>query len=381
MLKANHRLPKACTMLKSLHLKNWRSIRDAKIEFSPINVLIGANASGKTNILDALYFAQQTLKTDVLQAIYRRGGGDKIQNLNSSDEAVMLDYSYQLPNFPLLNDKFELEFVGESKRIQARRTISENNNPLIFLNSGKFSDTGLTVAAIGEGIEKESLRKLRSFVTMYWQLLTENFMPPLSAHLGSMGDLYTIEPDARNTVFILDFMKQTQPKLYESLQEDLRFLVGHISHLDSKRDELEVYLALHENKFPEKESPTVSAGTARILAILAAVYALDMRNPEMSGLVVIEEPETSLNPSLLRNFVELLRGYTENPEKPRQFILTTHNPSFLNHFQPEEVRVVSRDEDGNTVVNPIPDYIREIWLNEHGLGDAWLTNAFGGVAE
>jgi predicted ATPase len=372
-------------MLKSLHLKNWRSIRDATIEFSPITVLIGANASGKTNILDALYFLRDIRANTLVQAIYSRGGGEKIRNLSSgTGETVSVEYTYALSEYEKAVDRFSMLFENKPLQPLIQRTLNRGIENII--NETFHQPPMVDVEILDTTEEKMSdyknlLLELRTHIRFRWQLLDENFMPPLSAHLGSIGDLYTIEPDARNTVFILDFMKQTQAKLYESLQEDLRFLLSHVSHVDSKRDELEAYFTFHENKYPEKESPTVSAGTARLLAVLAAVYALDMRNPEMSGLVVIEEPETSLNPSLLRKFVELLRSYTENVEKPRQFILTTHNPAFLNSFEPEEVRVVSRDEDGNTVVNPIPDYIREIWLDEHSLGDAWLSNVFGGVAE
>ena len=116
--------------------------------------------------------------------------------------------------------------------------------------------------------------------------------------------------------------------------------------------------------------------------MLTTVYALDMRKADEPGLIVVEEPETSLNPSLLKNFVEMLHGYAK--DKKRQFILTTHNPAFLNHFKPEKVRIVSRDESGNTVVNPIPGYVNDIWLKENDdyqLGDIWLTNAFGGIVE
>lgn len=101
----------------------------------------------------------------------------------------------------------------------------------------------------------------------------------------------------------------------------------------------------------------------------------------MPGLVVIEEPDTALNPGLLRNFVEQLRNYTEDPERPRQFILTTHNPYFLNWFKPDEVRIVERDEQGYTSVQPISEAVRSILLDKYPLGEVWTTRAMGGVPE
>jgi predicted ATPase len=100
----------------------------------------------------------------------------------------------------------------------------------------------------------------------------------------------------------------------------------------------------------------------------------------MPGLVVIEEPDTALNPGILHNFVEQLRIYTEG-DAPRQFILTTHNPRFLDYFRPEEVRVVSRDENGYTTVSHIPDHISEVWLEDHTLGEVWMTRSLGGLPE
>ena len=106
-----------------------------------------------------------------------------------------------------------------------------------------------------------------------------------------------------------------------------------------------------------------------------------MRLPKLPGLVVIEEPDTALNPGLLQKFVSLLRDYTERENSPQQFILTTHNPAFLNYFEPEEVRVVERDEQGYTHVHRIPDHIKNIWLDEYALGEVWTTNSFGGLPE
>jgi hypothetical protein len=61
--------------------------------------------------------------------------------------------------------------------------------------------------------------------------------------------------------------------------------------------------------------------------------------------------------------------------------LTTHNPTLLDYFKPEEVRVVERDEQGYTRVNKVPDYMKDIWLDKHGLGEVWLTRSLGGVPE
>ncbi len=199
---------------------------------------------------------------------------------------------------------------------------------------------------------------------------------------------------------MLDNMKTQHPDLYQRVEEDALWLLNHLDKLETHHTEHEISLIVRERMHKGLEAPSISAGTARLISILTAIYALDMetiRVPsigeknfegwtlpinEMPGLVVIEEPDTALNPGVLRNFVEQLRYYTRG-KYPRQFILTTHNPAFLDYFEPEEVRVVTRDEQGYTQVNRIPESVKKIWLDdeEHTLGEVWLTNSFGGLVE
>ncbi|MHB8630268.1 MAG: AAA family ATPase [Aggregatilineales bacterium] len=111
---------------------------------------------------------------------------------------------------------------------------------------------------------------------------------------------------------------------------------------------------------------------------------LDTQSPDMPGVIAIEEPDTAVHPLLLRRFVELLQSHVKRADRPRQYILTTHNPMLLNFFEPNEVRIVERDEQGVTTVQPIDLNVAKAWLEEEGaynLGDIWTTRLLGGVPE
>ncbi len=383
-------------MLTHLRFKNWRSLRDVTIEdLTPITVLIGPNSSGKTNILDALYFLRDMMSEDILQAVYKRGGGEKIRTFGAAeDEPVEIEFTSHIAEFtrPLsygsMTWRTRMIFANTPYTFKVRRTLWKKDL-LIFDDPhempGLFAteDFNKKPTYVGEGDYEQAqmlLGVLTTNIISRWQMLDENFMPPLGRETSKRDNPVVIDRCADNLVFMLDFMRETHPELYNKLQHDARYLLEHVSQIQTERDEHEARLLVHETTHPNRAAPTVSSGTARVFAMLMAYYALDMRLVKQPGLVVIEEPDTALNPGLLRNFVELLREYVDR-EEPRQFILTTHNPALLNHFHPEEVRIVSRDEQGYTVVNRVPDYIKDIWLNEHGLGEVWLTNAFGGVAE
>jgi predicted ATPase len=383
-------------VITRLRLKNWRSLRDVTIDdLQPINVFIGANASGKTNILDALYFAREMVERDIVQAVYNRGGGEKIRSLGASvDDSVEIEFTTRLPELKRLSTYQPVTWITgiifseERFRFRVKRTLLENDQPVLddptYMPALPASEDIGAIPFDASGVDHQTAALLwntfKTYVTSRWQMLDENFMPSLGRENSNRDSTTVIDRCADNLVFMLDFMKGTRPDVYHQLEDDVRYLLEHVNQVQTERDEHEARLLVYEVNYPDKQAPTVSAGTARMFAMLAAYYALDMRLVKQPGLVVIEEPDTALNPGLLKNFVEQLREYVDRPE-PRQFILTTHNPTFLNYFNPEEVRIVSRDEQGYTTVDRVPDYIKDIWLEEHGLGEVWLTNAFGGVAE
>jgi hypothetical protein len=237
-----------------------------------------------------------------------------------------------------------------------------------------------------------------TYVRRRWQLLKENFTPLLNISLDNEpGDLYFLDPEARNFSYILNFVRLTRPAIFSQLQDDLSWLLSHVSGVTTELTAQEIRTVVKEDILGGQVAPSVSGGTLRILAILVANYLLDVdeevvRPPSgthfvdwsvpvssMPGLVVIEEPDTAVNPGLLVKLVDLLRTYTET--KPgRQFILTTHNPAFLNYFQPEEVRIVERDAQGYTHVNRVPQHVSDIWLkDDYGLGEVWVRNVLGGL--
>jgi len=390
-------------MLTQLKFKNWRSLKDETIDFTtPITVFIGANSSGKTNILDALYFLRYVLNKGVLQTVMD-SGFMKIQTDALQNEGdVELRFTYALhPEVSKLpvTEALILKFDKRDVPFQFARRLYEAD---ILIDEVPFREFPLRnvveVKELTQSLEEFEQEKrthlilhhLYSLTQKRWQILSEHFKPIHRISLG--GDPYVIESDAQNTLLILDLMRQGFPEIYGELQEVLNWLLGHITglYIREHRENRDLELIIQENE--GKGAPTISAGTGRIIAMLTAYYALDIPQeyssngavqvlpPSFPGLVVIEEPDTALNPWVVKKFVDQLRDYVDR-EHPRQFILTTHNPHMLDFFEPEEIRVVSRDENGYTTVNRIPDYIKDIWLKdgEYSLGEVWLTNSFGGV--
>lgn len=94
-------------MITRMRFKNWRSLRDVTIDnITPLTVFIGANSSGKSNILDALHFLRYALENGVSEAVYTWGGFDSIHHkVASSEDFVLIEvdfYSNEFQKFTLI---------------------------------------------------------------------------------------------------------------------------------------------------------------------------------------------------------------------------------------------------------------------------------------
>jgi predicted ATPase len=113
-----------------------------------------------------------------------------------------------------------------------------------------------------------------------------------------------------------------------------------------------------------------SDGTLKMLAYLIVLY-----DPAPSPFIGLEEPENQLHPRLLYELGEECRSATART----QMLVTTHSPFFLNAMQPEEVRILFRDELGFTQTKQVSTIqgIQEFVNEGATLGNLWMENQFG----
>ncbi|MCX6049788.1 MAG: AAA family ATPase [Chloroflexi bacterium] len=99
-------------MLTHLRLKNWRSLRDVEIaDLTPITVFIGANSSGKTNILDALYFLRNIAEYGIVETVFTWGGRQKICSVNATPvEPIGIEFTYSSPAKTRLTKSIQIAF-------------------------------------------------------------------------------------------------------------------------------------------------------------------------------------------------------------------------------------------------------------------------------
>ena len=131
-------------------------------------------------------------------------------------------------------------------------------------------------------------------------------------------------------------------------------------------------VALLTEKYDESFAlPSVffSEGTISVIALIIVLFF------EEKSVVVIEEPERYVHPSLLAKLVELMKDASRN----KQVIITTHSPEIVKHAGVENLLLVQRDKEGFTTASrpEASDDVRLFLQNEIGLDDLFIDNLLG----
>ena len=375
--------------LLKLTAKNYRSIRDVSVDFSDLNLFIGANASGKSTILDALRFLHEGVQTrDFHTPVYSRGGF-----LNLAWKGAPADSIELVVLLEEEDTKFEWSVrlhrgSADFQVYEHIRGLPPSSPPQELLQAEKGEGgwwsgetmAGVTlkqaptVCALAAASADASFpaRDVAGFVAKWGFYDPSPFLLRRDWLGGS--DFPRFDPYGRNLGETLYALKQSKPDVLQQIVTATREVVGLPNKIEPRESEERFYFVQEEPglQFPVNQMG-VSSGTLRMLALMTAIYGdLDI------NLIGVEEPENYIHPAALSSFVLHLleaRGRV-------QFIVTTHSPLLLDFVdEPGAVSIVKRDDHGGTVAlkENNPQGVRKA-LDESGfgLGEYYETKGFGG---
>ncbi len=387
--------------LTRLIVHGFRSLRQVDVTLGPLNVFIGANASGKSTILDVFRFLHEALtRQDFAPAVFARGGivhlawkGEHANRIQIETHFEHVDRRYQW-RVELTRENYEFS-------VQERLLLrSSDPKPRVLLDStagrGNWwsehgertlalkTKTECALAAV-EIDEEFSGRSVAHFIRR-WGFFDPN---PIQLRKDSLPDHSAeyLDSYGRNLAQHLMFLHKHKPEVFQKILQGVESVLGFSLEFTFRppRDEDEAgYFVVREPglRFPVHQIG-LSSGTLRAIAVLTAI--LEDASDRLLG---IEEPENYLHPAALRALVEHIRylfqhGETASaPKKAPQILLTTHSIRLLDYLDdPGAVYLVRRNEQGETHVlkEPHPESVRKA-LEESGLGlgEFYETQGFAG---
>jgi len=358
-------------MIKEVTLKNWKSFDSSSLYIDPLTVLIGTNASGKSNILDAFLFLYRLAwGKQILSSVNGdsellpiRGGLDwTIRKGETECELQILvgndvddnEYRYTIRLRKVNGTRFDL--CDESLELIRKKPRGGNKTKNLFSTQEETSDSPslpayFTTDTQGRGkridmnrsfsilsqIETMGIRsEIKDAGTKVLNEMRNIFiLDPIPNHMRTFSKLSDrLQSDAANIAGVLAALPETNKVGVESI------LTEYISHLPEK-DILKIWsetvglfktdaMLYCREQWTENESMDIDArgmsdGTLRFLAIITALLTV-----KEHSLLIIEEIDNGLHPSRASKLVEMLR---ELGQKCHVDILcTTHNPALLDAF-------------------------------------------------
>ena len=373
--------------LLKLHAERYRSIRAAEIEFGNLDLFIGANASGKSTILDALRFLQEGVQArDFRAPVYSRGGIDHLAWKGEAAKEIGLtvriehngkSYEWMVR---LLRDAMNFhvnEHVLDLTQEHPKKLLLISSGDESWWRSGKegsrvLLERGPSSCALAAAAADASFpaRAIADFVSR-WGFFDPN--PFLLRQDWAGLDSGRFDPYGRNLAETLHAMTISSPDRFQQIVDSTRSIVGLPSRIGTREIEGRFYFVQEE---PGLQYPVhqmgVSSGTLRMLALMTALYG----HPE-ANLLGIEEPENYVHPAALSSLVEHLLDARERV----RIMITTHSPMLLDLFDdPAAVRVVSRGDAVGTTVEKqknADDVRRALEASGFGLGEFYETTGFG----
>ena len=373
--------------LTRLQASSFRSLRNIAVNIGDLNLFIGANASGKSTVLDALRFLHEGLRErDFASATRGRGG---IINLPwKGEDADQAQLSVELEDGDILYE-WNVRLFRDHYEFYVEETVSElpSNGPPIGLLEArkgegwwwsgkegkkvhlKQSPTMCALAAASADVGFPA-RELAEFARR-WGFFDPH--PFLLRRDWTGTDFGRFDPYGRNLAETLFALEQSDNDAFKQIINATQDVLGLPSQILPKESDDRFFFQQVEPglKFPVHQMG-VSSGTLRMLALMTALYA----EPE-TNLIGIEEPENYVHPTAIASFVDHLRSNQGRV----QFLVTTHSPLLLDYLdEPSAVRIVRRDREGATTVSErdTSDDIRTaLDKSGFGLGSFYETQGFG----
>ena len=395
-------------MITELGIEGFKSFGSPaeKVELGPLNFVVGANASGKTNLLSALRFLQNAVAHDVSYAVSEMGGNAEVRNKRLRQRNTLKPVRLSLK----LDKEFQISMTDNPEQGNTQIVRSLEYDLVIDLRSednaieidrevlraesvwrGATSEVGLNrygdrieiVPGDSQAIpipEQESTRLGLvgvGFVSLPATFLREeirrwrfhNFVPGIARQPYRDEPAGVLGPAGEKLASILHRMSDEDRA---SIAHGLRAIVPGLKDVRTTKLSIEDTVAFQivEEKLKTAINPvSVSDGTVRLLALLV-VTTWSVRD---SSLIAIEEPENGVHPHLAEYLVEILRSASEHS----QVVVTTHAPDLLDHLEPHEV-ILCAKEDGFTKLKKASSVSEIEQFRKHfSLGELWTQGAIG----
>jgi predicted ATPase len=353
--------------LEKLTIKGFKSIREQTLELDRLNVFIGGNGVGKSNLIGVFSFLQAIVEQRLSKYTALRGGADSVLHFGrKTTEELFLELDFNDGNERLLYQiRMQGTDNGELTVEQETTAWSDGvDEPLATENVAYWTrESGLKGS--GEFWAKTILEIIRDFQIYHFHDTSET--SPIRT-LCDLEDNHRLRPKGENLAAFLFFLKLKHPdhfSLIEATIQQVAPFFGGFNLQPSRLNEDKIQIEWEESGHPGYfNGSALSDGTLRFICLCALLL-----QPELPTLLVLDEPELGLHPAAIALLADLLVAAAEKT----QIIVATQSVTLVNQLTPEQVWTVNREGD-QSVFTKLDQTDYSTWLDDYALGELWEKN-------
>ena len=358
--------------LESLTVRGFLSIRDQTLNLARLNVLIGANGSGKSNLFQVFHLLRHIVSGRLQPYTGIKGGASRLLyqgtrpataleiELTVRDDHRVGGYSLRL----IPADDDTLVFDQETVTCHnTRESCTPVENPL---------GSGHTESRLEEADSRFS-RWLQSELDRSLIHRFHNTGPTSRIRQpSSIANNQDLQHDGGNLGAFLYFLERNHPRCFKRIERAVHHIAPFFerfvlqpARLNPDIIQLEWKEIHHDGLFSAAALPD---GLLRFVCLTTV-----LNQPKPPPLLILDEPEPGLHPAAVVYWAELLRERSQQC----QILAATQSVNLINQLEPGDVWVVDR-YDGESSFKHLAGESLEPWLESYAVGDLWEKNVIGG---
>lgn len=357
--------------LRSVVVEGFTSIHSAKVALNDVNVLVGANGAGKSNFIRALGMLGRIVNGELGLYVGVSGGASALLNvgqvsprhINLQAESDAGGYLAEL-----------IPAAGDSLVFSAELTWTWRGDPMQHVRQQRplgagHRETGLLAPDSSWAPEEvalvETLRGCRVFH------FHDTSRDAAVKQQGYTADNRSLHSDAGNLAAVLLRLRDGDPGRYRRIVHMLKqvapFFRDFVLEPELAPDRVRLRWQ-QEGSDAVLPADALSDGTLRFICLTTLLV-----QPELPGLIILDEPELGLHPFAIAQLAGMLRAVSQES----QVLLATQSVTLMNQFELGDLVIVERRDGASVFERPDPDRLSE-WLEEYSLGELWEKNLLGG---
>ena len=363
--------------IERLHVQGFLSIQNQILELAGTNVFIGANGSGKSNLIKAFQLLQNIARGNLQTYVGVNGGANRL-----------LHFGRQRTDCLTIGVAFTEENKTNGYEVRLRPTSEESfvveEDIAVFQDRTtgqeyirKPFSSGNKEALISSSDINIPVRDLPGYVRhdlLNYRIYHFHDVGP-NARVKQKCDLEDnrfLRPDAGNLSAFLYRIERESPHRFKEIVEVTRLVAPFFDSFKLAPDRLKPDMIRLEWKDKHGDdyfnAHDLSDGTLRFICL-----ATILLQPQMPTVTLLDEPELGLHPSAINVLVALM----EKCALESQILAVTQSVTLVNQLEPEQVWIAER-LNGATEFKQLSSRNLETWIEDFALGELWEKNVLGG---